>query len=244
MYINNYKKYLTVIIYFSLIMFFYETNLIYASETKYQRSIEAFKHKDYELAKKLWLELSDENNNVKAQNNLGFLYNLGMGVEQDYKKSAKWFNKAAAQGNVAAQFNLGQLYEHGYGVEQDHKKAVFWSTKAALQGDNGAFSFFGSSYLFGTAGEQNYEKAIFWYNKAVDAGDFKSNYMLARIYYDGFKDEYANNEENIKPKIDYVKAMSFFRKAADHEDEISQLFIAEMYEKAEGVKQDINKAIH
>jgi TPR repeat protein len=39
-----------------------------------------------------------EQGDVNAQNNLGFMYNTGKGVAQDYKEAVKWYTKAAEQG--------------------------------------------------------------------------------------------------------------------------------------------------
>ena len=61
--------------------------------------------------------------NTDAQNDLGWLYEAGYGVEQDYKQAAALYTKAAEQGNAYAQKNLGWLYEAGYGVEQDYEQA-------------------------------------------------------------------------------------------------------------------------
>jgi len=40
---------------------------------------------------------------MNAQNNLGLLYSLGQGVEQDGARAVAWFTKAAEQGDVKAQ---------------------------------------------------------------------------------------------------------------------------------------------
>ena len=41
----------------------------------------------------------------KAQQNIGWMYSNGKGVEQDYKQSFHWYDKAARQGNSCAQNN-------------------------------------------------------------------------------------------------------------------------------------------
>lgn len=46
---------------------------------------------------------------AQAQNDLGDLYDLGQGVEQDYAKAKEWWKKAAAQGNTNAQYKLDIL---------------------------------------------------------------------------------------------------------------------------------------
>lgn len=44
-----------------------------------------------------------------AQNNLGYFYNHGMGVPEDYAQARYWYEKSAQQGFVEAQFHLTEL---------------------------------------------------------------------------------------------------------------------------------------
>ncbi len=57
---------------------------------------------------------------------LGMLYELGVGIPQDYKEAAKWFLLAAEQGDPVAQSTLGWLYFAGEGVPQDYNEAAKW----------------------------------------------------------------------------------------------------------------------
>ena len=54
------------------------------------------------------------------QNNLGWMYKNGKGVDQNFEEAIKWHRKAAKQGD--AQNNLGWMYEYGKGVDQDFEK--------------------------------------------------------------------------------------------------------------------------
>ena len=69
-----------------------------------------------------------------AQFGLGFMYETGRGVPQNYKKALTWYRKAAEQGDAPAQYYLGNMYAHGQGVPQDDKEAATWYRKAAEQG--------------------------------------------------------------------------------------------------------------
>ena len=64
--------------------------------------------------------------NADAQAKLGSMYEMGLGVPQDYKEAAKWYRLAAEQGVVLAQTQLGSMYGKGQGVPQDYKEAVKW----------------------------------------------------------------------------------------------------------------------
>jgi TPR repeat protein len=76
-----------------------------------------------------------EQNDPKAQYNLGLCYLKGTGVPKDEAEAARWFRKAAEQGHVWAQCNLGRCYAQGLGVTQDHTEALKWYRKAAEQKD-------------------------------------------------------------------------------------------------------------
>ena len=81
---------------------------------------------------------------------LGWLYDNGYGVEQDYGKAREWYQKAVDKGNERAMANLGWLYESGQGVAQDYVKAREWYEKAADKGDESAMTI--SACFTSTAG--------------------------------------------------------------------------------------------
>lgn len=75
---------------------------------------------------------------VLAQTNLGYMYSLGEGVEQDLEKSAWWFLQAAQSGSTAAQLTVGALAFHGEGVERSSVEAYAWFSVAAAGGQDSA----------------------------------------------------------------------------------------------------------
>ena len=99
----------------------------------FQRGVEAYNKGDYATALKEWTPLANLGN-VKAQYNLGLMYDMGKGVLQDYKEAVRWYQLAAEQGYSSAQHNLGLLYYNGQGVPQDYQIAVKWMTLSADQG--------------------------------------------------------------------------------------------------------------
>jgi TPR repeat protein len=85
----------------------------------------AYKQGDYGTAVQEWRPLAEQGNSG-AQLNLGYMYDNGYGVSQNYNEAIKWYRKAAEQGNHRAQYNLGLMYEGGYGVPQDNVQAHMW----------------------------------------------------------------------------------------------------------------------
>jgi len=73
-----------------------------------------------------------------AQYDLGELYDLGLGVPQDYTEAARWYKLAAQQGLVKAQFNLGWMYYSGRGMPQDLIIAYIWWNLASSKGSQEA----------------------------------------------------------------------------------------------------------
>lgn len=57
-----------------------------------------------------------ERGDVDAQFNLGWRYETGDGVGQDWVQAVYWYRKAADQGHDYAQNNLGVCYDNGNGV--------------------------------------------------------------------------------------------------------------------------------
>lgn len=75
-----------------------------------------------------------------SQSYVGFAYDEGTVVKQDFKQAYEWLTKAVAQGNSIAQFNLGRMYDLGRGVPRDFDIASKWYSLAAQQGNEGAKS--------------------------------------------------------------------------------------------------------
>jgi len=96
----------------------------------YDEGAAAFIRGDYELAWQEWRALG-ERGHQSAQYNLGVLYSIGLGVDQNDIEASRWFRRAADRGLPAAQMRLGTAYLEGKGVTEDLKEAYFWFTLAA-----------------------------------------------------------------------------------------------------------------
>ena len=70
---------------------------------------------------------------IKAQAQLGWMYETGRGLPQNYFEAAKWYSRAAVQGDGWAQFELGMLYNKGEGVVRDLVQSYMWLTLSASQ---------------------------------------------------------------------------------------------------------------
>jgi len=82
---------------------------------------------DYSKAAKLF---GDAKNYPPANTQLGRMYELGLGLPQNSKKAAYWYEKAVKQGDPAAAGRLALLYSRGDGVPKDILKAQALFRKA------------------------------------------------------------------------------------------------------------------
>ena len=103
-----------------------------AQEDRFESGLAAKERGHFATAIKAWLPIA-EAGNPEAQNNLGFMYEDGLGVRQNYLLAMNWYRQAADSGLAQAQHNMGMLYHHGYGVAQNLPEAFRWFTKAAAQ---------------------------------------------------------------------------------------------------------------
>jgi TPR repeat protein len=68
-----------------------------------------------------------------ARRHLGIIYELGLGLPQNYAEAATWFRKAADRGDSDAQVELGKMYLEGRGVPQNYVLAHMWFNLAAAK---------------------------------------------------------------------------------------------------------------
>ena len=108
-----------------------------ASKAESQKAgdeFQAMKREVQESQKFPQLKARAEAGRAMEQYQVGYCYEDGDQVPQDYVQAAKWYQKSADQGFAAAQYSLGLLYEQGRGVPRDYKKAYFWLSLAASAG--------------------------------------------------------------------------------------------------------------
>jgi TPR repeat protein len=108
-----------------------------ASATDFDEDLAAAKSGDYATVlqkSRSWAEEDD----ARAQFNLGVMYANGQGVSQDYAEAVAWYRNAAEQSDASAQFNLGLMYYKGQGAHQNYLKAHMWWNLAASKGHTSA----------------------------------------------------------------------------------------------------------
>jgi len=88
----------------------------------FEDATKAYDRGDYKTAYQLIKPLAEQGN-PDAQLMLGFMYDQGHGVPQDYAEMEKWYRRAAKQGNLSAQSTL-RLMEERAEMEKWHRGAA------------------------------------------------------------------------------------------------------------------------
>lgn len=85
----------------------------------------AFAKRDYHTAIAEWRPLA-EAGDAEAQYKIGMMYRRGLGVEPDFRESAKWLLMAARHGHGLAQARIARALQNGAGIETDPVEAYKW----------------------------------------------------------------------------------------------------------------------
>ena len=182
------------------------------------------------------------NGDVKSQIRLGYLYEEGKSVKQDFKIAFQWYFKASQNGDALAQWHCGLMCESGKGVLKDYNEAMKWYRKSADQGYSPSLYNMGVLYENGRGVEVSYTEAMKWYKNAADQGDEKAKIKYDEIYkvmMKSISDAFNNKTVTKSDIIEYQELLS----AAQKGDVNSQLKIAGMFRYGKGVTKNISEAI-
>ena len=74
--------------------------------------------------------------NADAEELIGIMYAMGLGVKQDYQRAFDWYLRSAMKGHPGAQSGVGWYYELGLGMPApDLVRAYMWYVLSAIGGD-------------------------------------------------------------------------------------------------------------
>ena len=120
-----------------------------------------------------------------AQLQLGELYKLGQGVDQDLAQARLWYERAATGGNVLAMHRIGVMSARGQGGDTDEAVAVNWFTRASNLGL--VDSQYNLGAIYHPAGDgsaaagKDAGEAYFWYSLAAKNGDDQAGSLAAGL---------------------------------------------------------------
>jgi len=74
--------------------------------------------------------------NADAEELIGVMYAMGLGVERDDRRAFEWYLRSAMKGHPGAQSGVGWYYEIGRGMPApDLVRAYMWYVLSAIVGD-------------------------------------------------------------------------------------------------------------
>ena len=150
---------------------------ILAQQDRFESGLASKDRGHYATALRAWLPMA-ESGNAEAQNNVGYMYEEGLGVPQNYLLAMNWYRQAADGGLSEAQHNMGMLYHHGYGVAENLGEAFRWFKMAADQDLAESEYMLGLAYENGEGTELNYAEA-----KRLFLSAARKNYVPAQMMY-------------------------------------------------------------
>jgi TPR repeat protein len=184
-----------------------------------------------------------EAGNHRAQYELGYCYEKGVGVAHDEVEAFKWYRKSAQGGYAPAQFALGYFHQERSGPD-DHDEILKWYGKAADQGyakaqfnlgryydrgqsQSGRFVPGGATVWTTVGIPSNPDEALKWYRKAAENGHAQAQYLMGKSYHSGKE----------VPE-DHVQAVKWWRKAAEQGHPESQFNLGVMCLQGHGTDKD------
>lgn len=123
---------------------------------------------DYLEAVRLFKEAAAQGS-IKAVNNIGVMYQQGIGVPQDLTEAQVWYKRAADKGYSIGQRNLALSYVENATSSDDNLRAAALLSEAAKSGDQESARKLGRIYENGIPGiEIDLAKADYWYGKVFE----------------------------------------------------------------------------
>ena len=117
-----------------------------------------------------------ENGHANAQIQLGRMYEMGLGVKQDYKEASKWYQRAAIQGDKTAGEKLLEMRKKGLTTTFQPAVPDSWqgnTTEPQSQYDIGIM------YFKGIGIERDYAIAYRWFHMAANQGHARAQNDMA-----------------------------------------------------------------
>lgn len=146
-----------------------------------RKALEAFARGDYYQALRFW-QAAAEKGDPQAMNNLGVLYDKGLGVEPDVGRALHWYAKSADAGHPSGMCNFGRMLEQGRGVPPDAAEAARWFDLAARRGQPEAQYNLGMLYEQGHGVQKDDAAAAAWYSRAAAANQPDALARLGHFY--------------------------------------------------------------
>lgn len=133
----------------------------------------------------------------------GYIYEKGIGIEQNYEKAYYYYTLAAETKYVKAMIKLGDWYKLGIFLSRNIDLAIKWYEKAAKENDIEGTEKLIEIYEKGIGGRRSDIKAIYYIFKLIDLDALKGKEKLVYYCFKGIGVE--ENKEKGYELIDEIK---------------------------------------
>src|SRR5215510_9791277 len=158
-----------------------------------------------------------------AMNDLGGVFEYGIGVPKNFATALMWYERAAESGHAGAMAHLGQLSEDGFDVPQDLANARHWYEKAATLGNAASMNNLANLFRYGRGVVPNLPAAANWYLKAAQLGVASAMNSLGEL-----------SEGGMGVPQSYETARGWYQKAADLGNADAMGHLGVLFESGQG----------
>ena len=129
----------------------------------------------------IYIKFGVENELKESIFKYGYIYEKGIGIEQDYEKAYYYYTLAAETKYVKAMIKLGDWYKTGIFLNRNIDMAIKWYERASKEDDIESIEKLIEIYENGIGGRRNDIKAIYYVFKLIDLDAIKGKEKL--VYY-------------------------------------------------------------
>lgn len=191
----------------------------------------AFQRGEYLTAFQTALPLA-QNGDSAAQTLIAGLYEKGLGIAQDTKQAATWYEIAAKSGNREAKFAYSLKLLKGKDVPKDIKAGAQFLKEAAEEGHPTAMFNHANQIIADRPTSAGYRKALPFYEKAAENRVPDAYYALAVIYREGLTTGIQD------PK----KSHAWLKKAASAGVDTAKVDLGLAYLNGTDIPKDVERA--
>lgn len=174
------------------------------------RGAKAFRAGRYEEALLYWKPLAEKD--ARAQCQVAYLYERGLGVKQDGAEAIRWYEKAASQGDSYAENSLAQLY-----ARDQPQKSQGYHKRAAGHGHLGSQLALAEHLK----AKGDFDGSIPWFEKAAAQGSLPAMLALAQGH---------------RERKDSKQALTWASRAADLKSPEALCLLGQFAEEAKDAK--------
>ena len=129
----------------------------------------------------IYIKFGVENELRESIFKYGYIYEKGIGIEQNYEKAYYYYTLAAETKYIKSMIKLGDWYKNGIFLSRNIDLAIKWYEKAANEGDIESIEKLIEIYENGIGGRRSDIKAIYYVFKLMDLDALKGKEKL--VYY-------------------------------------------------------------